>query len=436
MPLPRALLTLLLLIACGCEATVTSVDEQEPAASKPAAEDYSQPIGIEPVGSEIVAEGVPPAKVPVTESPQVLTPEELAEGWIALFDGETLFGWKAHSKADWEVKDGAIRVTEGEKGLLCTTTPFDNYVLKVDFRAAKGTNSGVFLRTAPVVGPDDVTTKCYELNIAPQDNPFPTGSFVGRQKAKEVPEQADEWQTFEVTLDGGKAAVKLNGEEILTYGDPAPIGRGFIGLQLNSGAVEFKNIKLQPLGVTPIFNGKDLAGWKDHPDSKSTFKVTEAGELNVTSTGKGSLESEGQYGDFILQLECISHAKNLNSGIFFRCIPGEMMNGYESQIHNGIKNGDRTKPVDCGTGGIFRRIDARLVVPNDKEWFHKTLIAGGPHIAVWVNGYQVTDWTDDRQPHNNPRNGLRVEPGTLQIQGHDPTTNLSFRNIRARDLKQ
>ena len=51
---------------------------------------------------------------------------------------------------------------------------------------------------------DDIKTKCYELNIAPPDNPFPTGSFVGRQKAKEVPERAGEWQSFEATLDGAE----------------------------------------------------------------------------------------------------------------------------------------------------------------------------------------------------------------------------------------
>ena len=110
------------------------------------------------------------------------------------------------------------------------------------------------------------------------------------------------------------------------------------------------------------------------------------------------------------------------------------MNGYESQIHNGYKEGDRTQPVDCGTGGIFRRASARLVNANDQEWFTKTIIAAGPHISVWVGGYQVTDWTDERQANKNPRNGLRLEKGTLQIQGHDPTTNLSFRNLRARDL--
>ena len=378
--------------------------------------------------------GAQPEPAKIAEPFKPLTDAELADGWISLFDGQSLFGWKAHSKAVWSIKEGAVGVSSGEKGLLCTTVPFDNYVLKADFRAAKGTNSGIFLRTAPVVGMDDIKTKCYELNIAPPDNPFPTGSFVGRQKAKEVPERADEWQTFEVTLNGGKATVKLNGEEVLTYDDPAPIGRGLIGLQLNTGAVEFKNIKLKPFGLESIFNGKDLTGWKDHPESKSKFVVQENGELNVTSTGRGCIESEKQFGDFIVQLECISHAANLNSGVFFRCVPGEFTNGYESQIHNGFLNGDRSQPVDCGTGGIFRRVNARLVNASDKEWFPMTIVAAGPHVSVWVNGYQVTDWTDERKADKNPRNGLRLEKGTLQIQGHDPTTNLSFRNLRAREL--
>jgi hypothetical protein len=372
----------------------------------------------------------------VTQPPQLLTDAELADGWIALFDGHSLFGWKAHSKADWQVKEGAIVVTSGERGLLCTSVQFDNYVLKADFRAVKGTNSGFFLRTAPVVGMNDITTKCYELNIAPPDNPFPTGSFVGRQKAKEVPEKAGQWQSFEVTLDDGQATVKLNGELVLQYSDPKPVGRGYIGLQLNSGQVEFKNIKLKPLGLSPLFNGRDLTGWKNHPESKSTFTAKPNGEIHVTSTGRGVLESEKQFGDFVLQMEAISHAPELNSGIFIRSIPGEFSNGYESQIHNGIKNGDRTQPMDFGTGGIYRRVPARLVVPNDREWFYKTIVADGPHISVWVNGYQVTDWTDERKPDKNPRNGLRTEAGTLQLQGHDPTTNLSFRNLRARELEK
>lgn len=372
---------------------------------------------------------IEPAAVATVEV-KTLPAEELTDGWISLFDGQTLFGWQPHAEANWRVEDGVIVVDQGEVGLLCTTTQFDNYILKVDFRSAKGTNSGIFLHTP--AKPTDPAADCYELNIADSDNPFPTCSLVKRQKA-EGNFDSDGWQSYEVTADGGRVLVKLDGQQALDYTDPQPLGRGFIGLQHNSGKVEFRNIKLKPLGTKSIFNGRDLSGWKTYPEMKSRFTVTEEGWLNVKD-GKGQLETADAYGDFVLQLECISNAPHLNSGIFFRCIPGEEMNGYESQIHNGFLDGDRTKPMDCGTGGIFRRVNARAVVPNDLEWFHKTIIAGGPHVAVWVNGFQVTDWTDTRPPDPNPRQGLRLEPGTIMIQGHDPTTDLSFRNLRAAEM--
>lgn len=184
------------------------------------------------------------AQIQVTEAPS-------ADGWVTLFDGHSLAGWSSPAKADWQVKDGVIFVSSGEKGLLLTAAKYDNYILKADFRAAKDTNSGLFLRTAATLGMDDIKTKCYELNIAPQGNPFPTGSYVARQKAKAVPEKAGEWQSFEITLDGAKSTIKLNGETVLEYTDPMPTGPGFIGLQLNTGAVEFKNIKLKLLGKAP-----------------------------------------------------------------------------------------------------------------------------------------------------------------------------------------
>ncbi len=424
----RNVKTWMLLAAClaaaGCEL--------EPTGSAPPPTEAAVPAMPETKAAVVAAADAGPGAP--AAAPQVMPDEELADGWIALFDGKTLFGWQPHSQADWKVEEGAIVVSGGEKGLLCTSVRFSDYILKADFKAAKGTNSGIFLRTAPVVGKDDITTRCYELNIAPSDNPFPTGSLVGRQKAKEVPE-SDEWQSYAVTVDGAKVNVKLNGQEVLSYEDPRPIGRGHIGLQLNEGRVAFRNIKLKPLHLDSMFDGKSLAGWKNPPQSKSEFTVTPAGEINVKN-GSGCLETEKSYGDFVLQLECISHKPQLNSGIFFRCIPGELMNGYESQIHNGFKNGDRTQPVDGGTGAIFRRVSARLVVSDDGKWFHKSVLADGPHIAVWVNGYQVTDWTDPREPDMNPRKGMRLEPGTIQIQGHDPTTDLSFRNLRIAELKE
>lgn len=423
--------SLLMFVAVGCspDHPIATMQDNVPGTIESAKPNLGS---ADAIATNPAAKGRDELPGPVKEPPGLLTAEELAAGWVALFDGQTLFGWKAHSQADWRVEEGAIAVGKGEKGLLCTPVQFSDFELLVDFRAAAGTNSGVFLRTAPVTGPDDVTTKCYELNIAPPSNPFPTGSFVGRKKVEGAGE-SDAWRTFHVTLVGGKAEVKLDGKTVLEYDDPAPIGRGYIGLQLNEGAVAFRNIKLRPLGLAPLLNGKDLSGWKDHPMSKSKFAVTEQGELNVKD-GRGCLESEQAFGDFALQYECRTHAPNLNGGIFFRSIPGELMNGYEMQVHNGFKDGDRQKPVDHGSGGIFRRAPARLVVANDDEWFHAALVADGPRMAAWINGYPVTAWVDERKPDANPRNGLRLEAGTLQIQGHDPTTNISFRNLRAVEL--
>src|SRR5262249_14213160 len=107
--------------------------------------------------------------------------------------------------------------------------------------------------------------------------------------------------------------------------------RGHIGLAGNG--VVFRNIRLKPIGTQPLFNGKDLTGWKKFPGRKSTFSVTKEGWLNIKN-GPGDLQTVGQWDDFVLQLDCISNGKHLNSGVFFRCKPGEYQQGYEAQIHN------------------------------------------------------------------------------------------------------
>jgi len=360
-----------------------------------------------------------------------LTDEEIADGWILLFDGQTLFGWKAAGQNDWQVADGAITVSQGTPGLLHTTAQWGNYVLKLEFRSTKGANSGVFLRTSPE--PDNRSGRCYRANIADWgSDDWPTGSIVDRKRC-ETRHDSPNWQSLELTADGNRFAVKIDGREILGYTDPKPLGRGFIGLQFRRGKIQFRNIKLKPLNMKSIFNAKNLAGWKTYPNLASVFSVTPDGYLNVKN-GRGMIETEGRYDDFTLQLDVFVNGKALNSGIFFRCIPGEVMNGYESQIQNGYLDGDRTRPRDCGTGGIFRRQNARKIVADDFTWFTMTIHADDRHTAAWVDGYQVSDWTDRRAADVNPRKGLRLAAGTIQIQGHDPTTDLSFRNIRIAEL--
>ena len=288
----------------------------------------------------------------VAADPKLPLPAKMLEdGWVALFDGKSTFGWKVSDGV--AVKDGVL------------TLP------------AKATITfGV---------------------------PLPPGKI----SAYEVGEEGDdEHPGGPLTLT---AAAKPRGIKLLLF---------------------------KPTGTKPIFNGKDLTGWsvfQDEKRAKSKWAVTPTGELHLTN-GPGDLQTAAKYGDFVLQLECKTGGKNLNSGVFFRCIDKEYQNGYEMQIHNGFKDGDRTKPSDGGSGAIYRRVPAREVVANDEEWFHMTLIAHGPTFATFVNGYPVANWTDERPKDDNPRKGLRLAAGHLSIQGHDPTTDLLFRNIRAAEF--
>jgi hypothetical protein len=250
-----------------------------------------------------------------------------------------------------------------------------------------------------------------------------------------------------------------------------------------------RNVKFKPTGLKPIFNGKDLTGWKEIPGKKSKFTVTGQGELNVQD-GNGDLQTEGQWADFVLQLDCLSRGDHLNSGVFFRARPGEFWSGYEAQVRNEwisevkLKDGTtvegsytaagdqvkvqlceqakgknnwlplrnqvktfaradvaavvdhRDRPVDIGTGGIYNRQPARRVVSSDRAWFTLTVVAHGTHLATWVNGYPVADYVDTAPLGDNARKGAKVTAGPISLQGHDPTTDLSFRNIRLAELPQ
>ena len=150
--------------------------------------------------------------------------------------------------------------------------------------------------------------------------------------------------------------------------------------------------------------------------------------------GPGCLELPGLYRDFILQLDVTCRRPLSNAGVFFRSRPGDFLNGYEAQVFNGCVDGDPAKPAAWATGAIDDRQNARRLVSRDGEPFTMTVVAKGNHFATWVNGVQVTDWTDDRPPHDNPRRGLRLEPGTIQLQAHDRNTDVEFGNFRVLPL--
>jgi hypothetical protein len=344
--------------------------------------------------------------------PNALTPDEVADGWVQLFDGDTTFGWKIDGDA--KVENSELQIGGPNKSSATTANVFGDFRLRFEY--------------------------AYEAKGGAAMQLILFGKSQGIRDRR-----APAWCDVEytVTHEGDYAILVLRSPP---QARPAPNRRinppscTSVGFGAAAGdTLRLRNVRIKPVGLDPIFNGKDLSDWKrftaNEKQAKSKFTVTPEGWLNIKN-GPGDLQTEKQWADFVFQGECISNGKALNSGVFFRCIPGQYQLGYEYQIHNGFKDNDRTKPADFGTGAIYRRVAARKVVPNDHEWFTMTLIAHGNHISTWVNGYQTVDWTDTRKENENARNGCKLGAGPISLQGHDPTTDLSFRNLRVAELKK
>lgn len=235
------------------------------------------------------------------------------------------------------------------------------------------------------------------------------------------------------TLKTGELAVELKeGTSAFELDSPSR-------LMLNP-PLRLKSLCLKPSDLKPVWNQRDLSGCTvlRHPrladDKQARWSVQE--KALCALGGPGAVELEGRYGDFVLQVEVRTRQKLVNGGVFFRSIPGQFMNGYEAQLFNGCYQKDPGRPARYSTGAIDDRLLARRLVSRDLEPFTMTVIAVGPHIATWVNGYQTVDWTDTRTPHENPREGKRVEPGTIQLQAHDPETDIEFRRVEIRAVEK
>jgi len=202
----------------------------------------------------------------------VLTEEEKKEGYRLLFNGQDLTGWHRTDEGygGWRVVDGAICRAEGG-GMLYTDEQFGDFILKIEYKLDKGTNSGIFLRVANPHDPVQTGIEVQVLDDAGQDPSRHSNGAIYDIAAptRNVTKPTGEWNQAVITCRGNGIAVKMNGEEILkvnldewTEAGKNPDGsgnkfrtaykdmprRGLIGLQDHGQRVWYRNIKIKPLG--------------------------------------------------------------------------------------------------------------------------------------------------------------------------------------------
>ena len=212
--------------------------------------------------------------------PTPLTPKQLADGWVKLFDGESTFGWP----------EGATV----EKGKLVLTAPADKALT-------------------------------VSLAVTPQCELLATYSYA----------RLDPAASGEVSMTVGYRGV-LSKTPLLAADADKPTTSstacGFGAARASATLAVPRGVRLvihqfllRSTGTEPIFDGKTLDGWKpyagDAKRERSKFEVTKEGELRV-SDGPGDLQTTSTHADFLLQFDCKTRGKNLNSGVFFRCLPG------------------------------------------------------------------------------------------------------------------
>ena len=223
----------------------------------------------------LIAALLPACAVPVRDN--ALTGAEVRGGWILLFDGETLGGWRTTTgkpiQRSVDRALGAINPRGCGDYMVIHEERWSDFILSLDFRIDRGTNSGIFLRTHPLEPRPGKDVGYNGIEVAIDDTPgagyHDTGAIYDLAKPlRNAMRPAGEWNRIEITCDLGLIAVVLNGEEVTRidldrFTEPfrRPDGtehkfdfalrdhprRGYIGLQDHGGQCWFKNIRIRPL---------------------------------------------------------------------------------------------------------------------------------------------------------------------------------------------
>lgn len=180
-----------------------------------------------------------------------------------------------------------------------------------------------------------------------------------------------------------------------------------------------------PDGWLALFDGRTLGGWRAS-ESPATFRV-EDGAIVVRGP-RAHLFYEGPapghaFTDFELRADVLTRP-GANSGIYVRTAfqpTGWPSRGYEVQVNNSHTDWRRT-------GSLYGVRDVRESLPDD-SWFAVRVVVQGRRVRVWVNDRQTVDFTE-------PAGGdTRLTGGTIALQGHDPDSEVRYRNLLVRPLR-
>ena len=200
-----------------------------------------------------------------------LMPTEKADGWVLLFDGTSLTGWKNNNDKPVlaKIEQGAINPHGSGGYILVYDKPFENFVLKCDVKMDEPyCNSGIFIRNGDLKDP---VQSSLEVQVSHEREPEKHGFAAIYDlvpPTKNASKGPGNWDSLEIRCEGPNVTVTVNGEKVnsincdeWTEAGKGPKGstnkfekpikdfprKGYIGLQDHGYNAWFKNIKLKEL---------------------------------------------------------------------------------------------------------------------------------------------------------------------------------------------
>ncbi len=369
-----------------------------------------------------------------------------AEGFKPLFDGKTLNGWKALPGGKWEVKDGVIRGTsaksERRHGLLASDKEYADFVVKFKFCVIKG-DSGFYFRSDKVKSSVGVNGFQMEVDNSKEvGGLYETGgrAWTKRPDPKLIKKifKPKQWNEASITAIGKDVTVRLNGEITAQLKNDKGRTKGYFAMQLHGSMdmevmfkdIEVKEVKCADDGFKPMFNGKDLTGWKTTGNwlvkPGNVIALEPRKDEHGWTRYHAYLTTDRKYKDFILDLE-FKFKKRGNSGVFLRVgdPKSQVKSGFEVQIldtHGKKKFGAH----DCG-GVIGTSGPSKMMVKPAGEWNRYTITVIGTHLKVILNGEKIQDF-------DMSKTGLKNRPLSGYIGFQDEGKYLWYRNVKIKEL--
>ncbi|MCI0360365.1 MAG: DUF1080 domain-containing protein [Planctomycetaceae bacterium] len=179
---------------------------------------------------------------------QELTEEEKAAGFVSLFNGQDFSGWRFGDEsppkelpANWKVEEGVIKVAGGGAPHLASAQEYGNFELRLEWRGLREKyNSGLFLRSGKKVGSN-------QINLAHKgEGAFLGGKVQGAKAVGDLQKPAGEWNEWRILATGERLALWCNGKPAWEGTGLTP-EKGYLGLQAEGAAMEFRNIRIREI---------------------------------------------------------------------------------------------------------------------------------------------------------------------------------------------